>query len=68
MPILHRNNDELSKIINRCFKNSYSQLINLYEKIKKGIEIKNLYFLTLILTVLEEALYKALPAKLTFAL
>ena len=33
-------------------KNSNDKLSNLYEKIKKVIEIKNLYFLTVILTFL----------------
>ena len=35
MGILHANNDELSKIVNQCFKNSYCRLGNLYEKNKK---------------------------------
>ena len=37
-------------------KNSNDKLGNLYEKIKKVIEIKNLYFLTVIFTFLLAAL------------
>ncbi len=37
-------------IIKWYFKNRLCELGNLYEKIKKVIEIKNLYFLTVILT------------------
>ena len=40
----------LLNIIKRYFKNSNYKLSNLYEKIKKVIEIKNPYFLTVILT------------------
>ena len=38
----------LSNIIKRYFKNSNYKLSNLHEKIKKVIEIKNPYFLILI--------------------
>ena len=37
-------------IIERYSKNSFHELENIYEKIKKVIEIRNLYFLTVILT------------------
>ena len=43
-------NDTSLDIINRYFKNGDYKVSSLYEKIKKVIEIKNPYFLTVILT------------------